>query len=158
MSVIVPTITAVNAHIYRKQLERVSAFAKRIHLDFADKDFTSVELLSLEQAWRPDGMEVDLHLMYKRPTEELSKAINLKPDLIILQAESDGKFMHLAGIIRDAGIKVGIALLPETPAAVITPILNIVDHVLIFSGHLGHFGGRANMSLLGKISEIKDAK
>jgi ribulose-phosphate 3-epimerase len=36
--------------------------------------------------------------------------------------------------------------------------MNLIDHVLIFSGDLGHFGGKANLSLLGKASELKALK
>ncbi len=158
MSVICPTITATNSHTYRKQLERVSKFAKRIHLDFSDSEFTSVKLLDLSEAWRPDNVTIDLHLMFKNPASKLNEAISLSPDLIILQAESDGNFREIAKQLGETDIKVGIALLPDTPVAVITPVLAIIDHVLIFSGHLGHQGGRANLSLLGKISEIKDVK
>ena len=158
MSVICPTITAKNSHDYRKQLERVTKFAKRIHLDFADEEFTSVKLLDLDQAWRPEGATVDIHLMFNNPAEKLTDAIKLHPNLVIMQAESDGNFRAVASRLKEAGIKVGIAILPQSSVAVITPALAVIDHVLIFSGHLGHYGGRANLSLLGKISEIKEIK
>ena len=158
MSVICPTITAKNSHDYRKQLERVTKFANRIHLDFADEEFTSVKLLDLDQAWRPEGATVDIHLMFNNPAEKLTDAIKLHPNLVIMQAESDGNFRAVASRLKEAGIKVGIAILPQSSVAVITPALAVIDHVLIFSGHLGHYGGRANLSLLGKISEIKEIK
>ena len=158
MSVICPTITAKNSHDYRKQLERVTKFAKRIHLDFADEEFTSVKLLDLDQAWCPEDVVVDIHLMFKNPAEKLTDAIKLQPNLVIMQAESDCNFRAVASRLKEAGIKVGIAILPQSSVAVITPALAVIDHVLIFSGHLGHYGGRANLSLLGKISEIKEIK
>ncbi len=158
MSVICPTVTATNSHIYRAQLEKVAKFSKRIHLDFADSEFTDVQLMDLSQAWKPEGLVVDLHMMFKNPTEQLEHAIKLKADLIILQAESEGNFRDLASRIKQSNIKVGIALLPKTSVANISKILPILDHVLIFSGHLGHQGGRADLSLLGKISEVKEIK
>src|SRR3989344_3819077 len=118
MSVICPTITAQNEHTYRKQLEKVGKFAKRIHLDFADGEFTSVKLMDLSQAWRPENVAVDLHLMFKNPESKLDEAIRLRPDLVILQAESDGNSREAAKRLKQAGIKVGIALLPKTPVTV----------------------------------------
>src|SRR3990167_2288802 len=158
MSIICQTVTALDEHTYRTQLERVTKFAERIHLDFGDQDFTSVDLLDINSAWRPEDKTIDLHLMFKDPGEVIDQAIRLEPSLIILQAEAEGNFRSLAERLRQADIKVGIALLPDTPVAVITPVLKIIDHVLIFSGNLGHFGGRANLSLLGKVSEIKEIR
>ena len=38
-----------------------------------------------------------------------------------------------------------MALLPTTPVSAITPALHMIDHVLIFSGDLGHYGGQADL-------------
>ncbi|MGH7237825.1 MAG: hypothetical protein ACREGF_04790, partial [Candidatus Saccharimonadales bacterium] len=33
-----------------------------------------------------------------------------------------------------------------------------IDHVLVFSGHLGNFGGHADLKLLDKVKQIKAAQ
>ncbi|MGI0133798.1 MAG: hypothetical protein ACREBW_02415, partial [Candidatus Micrarchaeaceae archaeon] len=35
---------------------------------------------------------------------------------------------------------------------------DMIDHVLIFSGHLGHFGGSADTRLLAKVRELRSLK
>lgn len=158
MAIICPTVTATDPHDYRQQLERISTFANRIHLDFMDGDLAPVESPPIESAWWPEGKNVDLHVMYKRPQEELFKIINLHPDLVIVHAEADGHFVGIAEQLHRAGIKAGVALLPATRVDILKPGLAYIDHVLIFSGDLGHFGGHADVDLLKKVKQIKNLK
>ena len=58
--------------------------------------------------------------------------------------------------LHKAGIKSGLAILPETPVENIEQIMHSFDHLLIFSGNLGHFGGTADLSLLDKVRRIKE--
>jgi ribulose-phosphate 3-epimerase len=51
-----------------------------------------------------------------------------------------------------------VALLPETKVETIAPALSLIDHVLIFSGKLGHFGGHADLKLLNKVKQLKQLK
>lgn len=62
--------------------------------------------------------------------------------------------------IKKAGMKVGIAIKPATPASSIVPFLPLIDQVLVMSVEPG-FGGQKFMeSVLPKIREIRsiDAK
>jgi len=51
-----------------------------------------------------------------------------------------------------------VALLPETSPELIRPALKWIDHVLVFSGSLGHFGGQADLRLLPKIKHLQKVK
>ena len=64
--------------------------------------------------------------------------------------------MHFAAELHKEGIKAGLALLPETPVSNVEQILHSFDHMLIFSGNLGFFGGEADMSLTAKAKEAKE--
>lgn len=153
---ICPTITASTAEEYRAQIERVVHFSRRLHIDIADGEFTPNKLLDINEVWWPGGMTADLHIMYKRPQDILDYAIALHPQLIIFQAESQAKFIDLVNKVKSHGIEVGLALLPETKIETIKPALALVDHVLIFSGNLGHQGGSvADLNLLDKAKEVR---
>jgi pentose-5-phosphate-3-epimerase len=52
----------------------------------------------------------------------------------------------------------GLALLPETNPEHVLDELEYLDHVLIFSGNLGHFGGAADLTLLRKVDKLKRYK
>jgi ribulose-phosphate 3-epimerase len=155
---ICPTITASNSDDYQQYIERVTPFAARIHIDLADGTITENILINPDLIWWPGGVRADIHVMYQQPMEHLPIFISLKPQLIIIQAESDGNFSWLAEALHKNGIEVGVALLAETPPNILFNSLEIIDHVLIFSGYLGHYGGQANLSLLEKVRSLKAIK
>jgi len=155
---ICPTITTDNAAVYKQQIEQTLTYAHRIHIDLADGMFTRNRLTEIEDVWWPGGVRADLHVMYQNPFDHLETLVALRPQLIIVHAEAEGDFMHFAAAAHHYGIEVGVALLPETPVSAIQPALEVIDHVLIFSGNLGHFGGHADLGLLGKVQQLKDLK
>lgn len=159
MAEICPTITAETAEEYRRQVEQVSHFAHRLHIDLSDGIFAPRKLLDPEKSWWPVGIRADFHLMIKNP-HQASQIVSLhQPNLIIVHAEADGDFDSLAEFCHGKGVKVGVALLAQTPAQAILPALSSIDHVLIFSGNLGQQGGSyANLELLNKLSILKNAK
>ncbi len=155
MSIICPTILAAEPHEFREQLERISKFAQRIHIDLADGVFAPSKLLSPKQLWWPEGMVVDLHVMYESVRPFAADLIKLKPHMVIVHAESVGSYYEIAQQFKAAGIKVGVALLAKTDVQTIKPALHEIDHVLVFSGDLGHFGGTANLQLLDKVQDLR---
>ncbi len=155
---ICPTITAATAEDYRDQIERSALFAKRLHIDIADGSMTPNSLVPIDQIWWPGGVRADLHVMNRRPLEHLPALIALGPQLIILHAEADGDFLGFAELIRRHGIEAGVALLPQTTVQSIVPALDYIDHVLIFSGSFGSFGGTADLALLEKARQLKALK
>lgn len=155
MAIICPTITATEPHVYREQMNRVKSFAKRVHIDMADGVFAPVKLVDLKHIWWPDGLEVDIHLMYESVAPFTNELIKLRPNLVIVHAESVGNFYEVVKPLKDNGLRIGVALLQDTPVEKVEPALKDLDHVLIFSGDLGHFGGHANFTLLSKVREIR---
>jgi ribulose-phosphate 3-epimerase len=155
MAVICPTVTATDPHIYRTQIERLQPFVQRIHVDLADGIFAP-KLLNPDQVWWPDNLVVDMHLMYKDPLSIIDLVLKLKPHMVIIHAEADGSFKQLVETLKPANIKVGVALLAKTPVEVILSEIESIDHILIFSGDLGHFGGTVDMGLLSKAQKIKN--
>src|SRR6185369_7177545 len=155
---ICPTVTAQSVDEYRQQMEHIAPFAKRVHIDVADGIFTPVKLTPLDQVWWPAGMHADIHVMYEQPFKYAKKLFELHPKLIVVHAEAQGDFVEFAEAAHHHGIEVGVALRPETMPDSIAPALPWIDHVLIFSGHLGHFGGKANTHLLTKVLYLKRLK
>lgn len=158
MAVICPTVTSLNMHQYREQMERAAVFAKRIHIDFMDGKFAPTKSPGIHQSWWPDHIIADLHVMHEHPENDLDEIIKRKPNLVIVHAEAGGNFVVIARRLHEANIKAGVALLAKTPLSTIKPALELMDHLLIFSGDLGHFGGEVDVELLDKVREAKQMK
>jgi ribulose-phosphate 3-epimerase len=158
VATICPTVLAGEPHEFREQMERIAGFGNRVQIDLTDGLFTFTKTVPLEQVWWPHGLKADLHLMYKRPDLYLKQLLDLEPSMVIIHAEAEGKFEPFAEALHEAGIRVGVALLQDTKPELIEPALEMIDHVLIFSGDLGRFGGAAQLKLLGKILKLKHWK
>lgn len=159
MAVICPTVTAYDTHEYREQMERIAPFAKRLHLDLMDGVFTESRSPSLDEMWWPKKIKADLHMMCQNPFDYLDKIQHLEPELVITHAEAEGNFVEWADRLHHySDIKVGVALLQQTDPEVIRDSLARIDHVLIFSGNLGHFGGKAELVYLDKVKLLKEWK
>jgi ribulose-phosphate 3-epimerase len=104
----------------------------------------------------PTILATDIHLMFKDPLPAAKQLVSKSPHMIIAQAESDGDFDKLHDLCRHLNIKLGLALLPATQPQLIESAINKIDHVLIFSGDLGSFGGHADLNLLDKASYLKE--
>ncbi len=156
MSDICPTVTAFDTHEYRVQIERLEPFAERIHIDMMDGKFTTTISPNLDQIWWPLKLTADIHLMYQNPMDHIHQLIHLKPNLVVIHAEASLQHQQFTARLHDSGIKAGIALLHETQVDSIKNSILCYDHVLIFSGDLGKHGGLANLSLLQKVTEIRN--
>jgi ribulose-phosphate 3-epimerase len=158
MPTVCPTVLAADEDAYRAQIERVAPLGHRIQIDLTDSVFAPTKTVKPEQVWWPIGFRADIHFMYRNPLGAIKEILPHQPNLIIVHAEAQGDFNDVVSCCRHAGVKIGVALLPQTAPEHIFPALNDIDHVLIFSGDLGSFGGHADLSLLGKVSAIKERK
>lgn len=152
MSEICPTVLAATKEEYQEQMGTLEPFASRIQIDLGDGVFTTASVL-VDDVWWPEGITPDIHLMHQRPLLVLEKLLQLNPRMIIFHAESDD-VQACIDQLRQGSVKVGLALLPETSVESQENIIAQVDHVLIFGGKLGSFGGHADLSQLNKVSQI----
>jgi len=140
---------------YKAMIERLHPFAERVHIDISDGEFAPAFLLGEAQIWWPKEWIVDIHAMVARPAEHLLALIALKPHLITFHVETGVNLLPIMEQVKAAGIKAGIALLKPTVPSTVSAMVQAADHVMIFSGDLGHYGGSASMMQLEKVRLIK---
>ena len=155
---IVPTILTDNKQDFRTQVETINAFTRRAQFDVTDGVFTSAQTLDITNIWWPRNWVADLHLMAARPSDHLTTILKLSPSLCILHAEASEDLMPSFQALKEAGIKVGVALLPSTFPGAVKQYIDVADHVLIFAGQLGIQGGSADLMQMEKISLIRAMK
>lgn len=155
MSEIAPTITVETAEEYNQAIERLKPFVTRVHIDISDGEFAPIFLFDAEKIWWPREWTVDVHAMVTQPMDYVDKLIALKPNLITFHAETGVDLVPIIKKIQKFGIKAGVALLRQTVPSTVAPAIEAADHVLIFSGDLGHYGGIASMMQLEKIRLIR---
>lgn len=154
MAIICPTVLAGTQQDYDNQIKLIS-FAPRVQLDFMDGEFVETKSIGVKDAWWPDSVQADFHLMYAHPDHYLADLLNLKPRMVIVHAEADIDHEQFAKALHEADILTGLCVLPETGIDDVKSLLGSFDHLLIFGGHLGHFGGTADLTQLKKADEAK---
>ncbi len=154
-TIIAPAITCESFEDYQASITRLEPFATRVHIDIADGEFAPTFLVGTDQLYWPASWEVDIHAMVARPSEHLQALLTLKPHTIIFHTEVQEDLAPTLIAIKEAGIKAGIALLRPTVPKTVAPLIELADHVMIFSGDLGHYGGTASLMQLEKIRLVR---
>ena len=144
MSIIVPTILAETTDDYKTQVERIHPFAERVHIDISDGEFAPSFTVGAAQIWWPENWIIDIHAMVARPADYVETLVSLKPHMIVFHAEAEGDLLTVLKHVKKFDIKVGVALQRSTVPATVATLIEEADHVMVFSGELGHFGGKAS--------------
>jgi len=152
---IAPTILTASPDEFQAALVAINEFTNQVQIDITDGEFAPSRTIGLDHVFWPDNWQVDLHMMVKNPSRYIDKLILMKPHLVIFHAEVEEDLRPSFEKLRQAGIKVGLALLRQTVPEQKADLITLVDHVLIFAGDLGRMGGQANLLQIQKVRLIR---
>ena len=156
MAIIAPAILATNPEDYEAQISRLHGFAEHVHIDVTDGEFAQNLTVPETQVWWPKEWKADIHMMVARPSEHLSTIIQMTPNMVIFHAECEEDLVPIFRKLKaETLIKPGIALLRSTVPELYADAIREAEHVLIFSGNLGEYGGKASTMQLEKIRLVK---
>ena len=155
MASVAPTILAETPADYSARIQRVKPFAKRLHIDVCDGVFVDVKTVGLSQVYDIDGVPFDLHLMMAHPEGQIENICALQPSLVIVHYEADFDREAFFHELQSMDIRVGLAIKPETTIEQVKDILPTLNHLLIFTGRLGHNGGEFRTDCLEKIGQAR---
>lgn len=137
-----------------------NTIADFIHLDIMDSSFTdnsSFNIDDLKDIRKYTNKKLDVHLMSTNLDKLIDDFSYLNPEYITFHIEVKDTLKYI-NIIRNKGIKVGIAINPETDIEEVYPYLDIVDLILIMSVNPGLGGQKFMESTICKMQELKEIK
>jgi ribulose-phosphate 3-epimerase len=155
-----PSILAADFKNLGQQVSDVSlAGAQYIHLDVMDGAFVpsiSFGMPVISSIRSCTDRVFDVHMMVEEPGRYVSDIKAAGADLICVHAEACTHLDRTINQIKEAGLKVGVALNPATPLSVLDCILSEVDMVLIMSVNPGFGGQKFIPYTLTKIRELRN--
>jgi ribulose-phosphate 3-epimerase len=154
-----PSILAADFKNLGQQVSDVAeAGAQYIHLDVMDGAFVpsiSFGMPVISSIRSCTDRVFDVHMMVEEPGRYVSDIKAAGADLICVHAEACKHLDRTVNQIKEAGLKVGVALNPATPLSVLDCILPEVDMVLIMSVNPGFGGQKFIPYTLSKIQALR---
>jgi ribulose-phosphate 3-epimerase len=155
ITTIVPTITTADPADFAATIEKYSHFSKNLHIDVSDGTISAHKTIPEQGMTFPAGLKIAMHIMTATPSTHIDQVVALKPELAVFQAEVAEDLTPILEKLRENGIRAGLALIKSSYPGLIKPLIELCDHVLIFSGELGAQGGVADLLQLEKVDIIK---
>ena len=137
-----------------------SGGADYIHFDVMDGEFVpniSIGIPVLKSLRKITDRFIDVHLMITTPLRFAKAFCDAGADLVVFHVEaySYQNISDAIDVVKAQGKKVGLAVKPRTPAAVLYPFIERLDLVLVMTVEPG-FGGQSFMpDQLPKIKELR---
>ena len=146
MHEIVPAILSHNLADAQNKIKLVEPLVRRVQIDVMDGNFVDNKTLSVDEyANIKTPLIREAQLMVREPEAYLNDCKNFGIDLVEFHLESLGNPWSVIQKSKSLGLKVGIALNPDTPLERAREYLQSVDLVLLMSVNPG-FGGQEFIS------------
>jgi ribulose-phosphate 3-epimerase len=139
-----------------RRLEAVGV--ELLHLDLMDAHFVPNLPLGLEliRQLRPKtALPFDVHLMVEDNDFFVRELIPIGVQMVSVHAESARHLDRTLGLIREHGIRAGVALNPATPLNVLDYVLDKLDFVMLMTVNPGFAGQQLVPCAIRKIAETR---
>lgn len=154
VSILSSTINAVDIV---KKLDNTKA--DYIHIDLMDGKFVdnkSWTFSEIKKITSYSHLPLDVHLMVGSPKKYIEDYALLNTNDIIFHYEAVNDVSEMIEYIKNYGLRVGIAISPDTDVKVLFPYLKDIDIALIMSVYPGKSGQSFIESTPDRIRELKD--
>ena len=156
----------VNVSILSNDLKPIDIIKKldnskcdRVHIDIMDGKFVKNKTWTFSEIKKLTSyshLPLDVHLMVEKPEKYIEDYALLNTNDIIFHYEAVKDIKSMINLIKSYGLKVGIAVNPDTNVELLFPYLNKIDIVLIMSVYPGESGQSFIENSLEKIKSLKE--
>ena len=132
--------------------------ADYIHVDIMDGKFVENKTWTISEVKKIvsySKLPLDVHLMVENPSKYIEDYALLNTSYITFHYEAVKDIDKMINEIKNYGLKVGIAINPETDEKVLYPFLSKIEQVLVMSVHPGKSGQSFIENTPNKIENLK---
>ncbi len=160
MRLIAPSVLSADFANLGDEIRAVErAGADWIHIDVMDGAFVpniTMGPLVVEAAKRSTSLPLDVHLMIEKPEKYVHDFIKAGADWLCIHVEASLHLNRTVQMIKEKGVKAGVALNPATPLSSVKWVLEYLDYVLVMSVNPGFGGQKFIENTLDKVMQLKD--
>jgi ribulose-phosphate 3-epimerase len=162
MTEISPAILTNDISDFRKkyaELFAMSHWFKKLHVDFIDDVFIHNKTLMPKDLTflKSSPLTLMAHFMCVSPQKYFTDAKNCGFQYVIFHYEAVKEFEvnNIVELARDLGLKVGLAVNPETPIAMLEKFLPKIDLVQLMGIHPGFQGRPFMVTTIDKVQQLR---
>jgi ribulose-phosphate 3-epimerase len=153
-----PAILANDAAALEKLVRLAETFTDYAQLDFMDGHFVPSHSFTVNDAAAlKTRLNWEAHLMMLQPEDYLAILQKAGAKKIVFHFEAVSSPSKIISLVRELGMKVGLAINPETPNAAFRMLVPEVDSVLFMAVNPGFYGAAFIPEVLDKIKEFRRA-
>ena len=149
--------SSINAADIVKKLD--NSLADYIHVDIMDGKFVENKTWTFSEIKKITSyskLPLDVHLMVENPKKYIEDYAMLNTDTITFHYEAVKDIDEMIEYVKNYGLKVGLAINPETDASVLFPYINKIDEIIVMSVHPGKSGQSFIYESLDKIKALRE--
>jgi ribulose-phosphate 3-epimerase len=153
---IVPAIITKTQSELEGTLKRLKGKVKRVQLDVMDGEYVPNSSLDFDFQL-PKGFEYEAHLMVKNPLGWVNENAE-KVDMVTMHVETLKDIGAAIEKVIARGVKVSLALTPETKIETVKPYLSKIDGLLVMTVIPGSYCVKKNFrpEALEKIKRVRE--
>ena len=155
----VPAILTDDLKALETMVRQTETFTSYAQFDIMDGQFVPSRSITSEHiAKLAMKLNWEAHLMVLNPEKCIGDFQRAGARKIVFHYEATASPQEVISLIRNLGMRAGLAVNPETAVATILPLASEVDSVLFLSVNPGFYGSQFIPEVLDKIAEFRQAQ
>ena len=154
-----PSVLSCDFANIQRDVEMINASnADWFHVDVMDGIFVpniSFGFPVIEAIKKHASKPLDVHLMISNPDQYILEFKKVGADILTVHYEACTHLHRTIQLIKESGMKAGVAINPHTPVSLLEDIIEDIDLVLIMSVNPGYGGQKFIKNTISKVSQVK---
>jgi ribulose-phosphate 3-epimerase len=157
---ILPAILATDENDFREKAARVFGLGLPVHVDVMDGNFVPGTSWAVPELMKKilGDLPFEAHLMVSNPEHLVPVWLAAGAARVYYHAESTHADPYIVRSIVPDGVRLGVAINPETPVSRIIPLLEDIGNVLVMGVNPGKQGQPFQHIALEKVAAIRGAR